>query len=409
MNQHLPRSTGDKVAAIVGLLILSVALRPAIVSIGPVLLQMQDHFRLSYAQASLLTSIPDVCMAVFALLAPRIARTFGTDNSVIAALVVLGVAIVLRALSPSGTLLLLSTVLVGVGIAIGGSLIGGWIKTHFAGQASFFMGIYAAGLSIGATVAAVSTEYVTEIADNWRIGAGVWAALCVTAIVSWVILARRFADPAPSVAVPARTVKAVALPWTNPKAWWVALYFGGSQFIVYALFAWLAPAASEMGISALKPGAVLGVFTSVFAVASFAMGSLAGQSRDRRGWLAVAMLLTALGAAGLGLLPAFAPMLSVILIAVGMGMAFTLAMTLPLDNANSAPEASAWTVFTLFIGYLIAATGPMVFGQLRELSGGYGLSCLLLTGVAIAMVCLTPMLKPQDENEGALLEGAARV
>jgi len=391
MNTPSSSSRGHTLAAVIGLLVLALALRPAIVSIGPVLLQIQQHFQLSYAQASLLTSIPDVCMALFALLAPGIARRFGADRTVIAALILLGAATLLRALSDSTAALLSSTVLVGVGIAIGGALIGGWIKTHFAHRASFFMGIYAAGLSVGATVAAVSTEFFAQLGGSWRLGAGVWAVLCVAAVISWRMLATRFATVKPAATTPVQTVR---LPWNQPKAWLIALYFGLSQFIVYALFAWLAPAATEWAITTITPGALLGLFTSVFAVASFAMGSLAGRSPDRRLWLAIATALTVLGLAGF--YGQSWLIVSVMLIAVGLGMAFTLAMTLPLDNVHTAAEANTWTVLMLFVGYLIAATGPIVFGYLRDHTGGYDLSCLLLLVVSVVMLVLTPMLKPQS-------------
>ncbi|MFI8479116.1 CynX/NimT family MFS transporter [Pseudomonas sp. NPDC078700] len=392
MNAQPQSSTGHAVAAITGLLVLSIALRPAIVSIGPVLLQIQQEFRLSYAQAALLTSIPDVCMAVFALLAPKMAKRLGADQTVIAALVLLGVATVLRALSQSTFSLLFSTVLVGVGIAIGGALIGGWIKTHFANRASFYMGIYAAGLSVGATVAAVSTESITHLSGSWRIGAGIWAILCMGAVISWWWLARKFAhhSQAPANSKPA------TLPWHNAQAWRVALYFGGSQFIVYALFAWLAPAATEWHTSPLTPGALLGVFTSVFAVSSFVMGVMAGPSKNRTGWLFTASAITALGAAGLYFAAQMPVILSVIAIAVGLGMTFTLAMTLPLDNVHTAADANAWTVFMLFVGYLIAALGPIAFGYLREHSSDYRLSFVMLLVVSLALLCMTPLLKPDE-------------
>src|SRR5262249_29186370 len=141
---HQPTDT-RKAAAAIALLILSVALRPPIVSIGPVLESIQKSFSLSYTQASLLTAIPDICMGVFALVAPRVARRLGTDNAVVAALALLCVAMVARALAGSAGVLLLCTVLTGIGIAISGSLIGGWVKQHFARDATFFMGIYSAG------------------------------------------------------------------------------------------------------------------------------------------------------------------------------------------------------------------------------------------------------------------------
>jgi CP family cyanate transporter-like MFS transporter len=398
---HTAKHAGNhRAMAIAGLLILSLALRPGIVSISPILLAIQDAFKLSYAQASLLTTIPDICMGVFALFAPRIARTFGSDRSVVAALVVLGAAIVARALAGSAGLLLLSTVFVGIGIAIAGSLIGGWIKTHFPHEASFFMGIYAAGLSVGATAAAVLTDYLSRLSGGWRIAAAVWALLCVSAILSWLGLARRFAKPAEHAPDRrGRPVAALPLPLRNAQAWLIAIFFGCSQFIVYACFAWLAPSSSEMQISTLRPGLVLALFTLTFAVGSFGIGVVAAKTPDRRGWLAASMTLTALGLAGLAFAPATFPTLFIMLAAFGQGMCFTLGMTLPLDHTHTPAESNVWTVFTLFVGYLIAALGPFVFGALRDATGRFFSSYSLLLGVSVIMCSMIPLLKPKPAAE----------
>ncbi|MGV8920608.1 MAG: CynX/NimT family MFS transporter [Pseudomonas sp.] len=378
-------------AAMAGLLVLSIALRPAIVSIGPILLLIQQHFHLSYTEAALLTSIPDVCIGVLALLAPNLSRRFGIDRCVIAALTLLGVSTLLRAISQDPLSLLCSTFLVGVGTAIAGALIGGWVKTHFPKRASMFMGIYAAGLSLGATIAAVFTAPLVELAQDWRFGAGFWAVLCVSAVLSWLWMARRFAST-DQVAKPA--ARRVRLPWSNAQAWLVAINLGAGQFTCYALFAWLAPSAAETGMTALPPGIFLGLFTSVFSLASVITGLLPGRAEDRRGLLTLSNSLTIVGMAGLAFAPNIAPIIYVVLIAIGMGMGFTLAMTLPLDNATSSEQAGAWTVFSLFIGYLTAALGPISFGVLRDYTGSYVSAYEMLFAVQVFMLCITPILKP---------------
>jgi CP family cyanate transporter-like MFS transporter len=223
-NAHTNLDGRHSVAAVIGLLVLSIALRPAIVSIGPILLLIQQQFQLSYTQAALLTSIPDVCMGVFALMAPNLNRRFGIDRCVIAALTLLGLATLLRALSPSTTFLLVSTFFASVGIAIAGALIGGWIKAHFPHRAAFFMGIYAAGLSVGATIAAVLSSPIAELMQSWQVAAGIWSLLSITAILSWVWMSKHFAKTTASPAAGKNGV--VRLPWANPQAWLVAINFG---------------------------------------------------------------------------------------------------------------------------------------------------------------------------------------
>ncbi|MFJ7797266.1 CynX/NimT family MFS transporter [Pseudomonas sp. NPDC096950] len=384
------------VAAVIGLLVLSIALRPAIVSIGPILLLIQQRFQLNYTQAALLTSIPDVCMGIFALMAPKLILRFGTDRCVVAALGLLGAASLMRAVSPNPAFLLGSTFLISVGIAIAGALIGGWIKAHFSRHAAFFMGIYAAGLSVGATIAAVFTAPIAEFTQSWRVGTGIWSVLCVSAVISWIWMAGRFKSapgaPNKSPRLP------VLLPWANPQAWLVAVNFGASQFVVYALFAWLAPASSETAVTGLPSGILLGLFTSVFAVASVGAGMFPGKAHDRRPMLGFSTLLVMLAMAGMAFAPALAPILYVLLAAIGLGMGFTLGMTLPLDNAANSEQAGAWTVFTLFVGYLVAALGPLCFGGLRDYTGSYTSAYEMLFAVALLMLCITPLLKPAQED-----------
>lgn len=394
MNEHSHTAThAHRATAIIGLLILSLALRPGIVSIGPILLQIQNEFALSFTKSSLLIAIPDVCMGVFALFVPRIARMFGSDRSVIAALALMGAAMIVRALSASVFSLLLSTLFVGIGIAISGSLVGGWIKAHFPREASFFMGIYAAGLSVGATAAAVLTDYIAQINDDWRLAAAMWAFFCVAAIISWQVLIKKF--PSAEAGTPSRhTSTSIALPFRNGKAWAIALYFGISQFIVYACFAWLSPSSVEMKLSAVSPGVLLALFTSTFAIASFVAGAITRKSPDRRGWLTLSALLTGIGFSGLAFWPDSLPLAYVILLAVGQGICFPLVMTLPLDNTTTPTDANLWTVFMLFIGYLLAALGPISFGALRDYTGSFGASYGLLLGATALLLTLTPILKP---------------
>ncbi|MUF06804.1 MFS transporter [Pseudomonas sp. CCM 7893] len=377
--------------AIIGLLILSFALRPAIISIGPVLLAIQGEFKLSFAQASLLTTIPDLCMGVFALIAPWVANRLGGDRAVVVALLVLCVAIILRAFSVSTYSLLTTTVLSGIGIAVAGSLVGGWVKMHFPHKASLLMGVYATGLSVGSTAAAIFSGPIAEYTGSWRAGVGVWAVLCISAVISWLVLGKLFNHPSTP---PLRAPKPVRLPWKNLNAWAIATYFGCSQFLTYALLAWIAPLAAQTNIAEINPGLLLGFYTLISAVANMLMGVVAGGSLNKHKWLALAALMTILGVTGLALAPQVAPTVFIGMAGLGLGAAFTLGMTLPIDQTSSPAEANAWTVFTLFIGYLVAALGPLCFGILRDYSGAYSEPLCLLLGVAIVMLCSISLLQP---------------
>ena len=80
-------------------------------------------------------------------------------------------------------------------------------------------------------------------------------------------------------------------------------------------------------------------------------------------------------------------------------MCFTLTMTLPLDNTHTPAEANAWSVFMLFIGYLLAALGPLTFGFLRDRTGEYFASYFMLFLVAIGITLMVPLLGPSSPSK----------
>lgn len=121
---------------IIAIILVAIDLRPGIVSVGPVLNSIRDTFGLSHSMASLLTAIPDLMMGILALPTPWLAKRFGRDRSILAALGLLCTSIVLRSFSKTSTDLLLTTVGVGAGIAIAGALVAGFIKANFANCSS---------------------------------------------------------------------------------------------------------------------------------------------------------------------------------------------------------------------------------------------------------------------------------
>ena len=140
--------------ALVAMILVAVALRPGIVSVGPVLIAMIADFQLSHSMASMLTTIPDLLMGLLALPTPWLASRYGRNPVLLLALLLLGVSILLRALVTTVPGLLLTTAGVGAGVAIAGALMAGYIKGRFPHNAAQVMGIYAMALSLGSTLSA---------------------------------------------------------------------------------------------------------------------------------------------------------------------------------------------------------------------------------------------------------------
>lgn len=380
--------------AILCIVLVALALRPAIVSIGPLLPAMIQTFGLSHTQASLLTAIPTLLMGLMALPAPWLARQFGRDRIVVVALLVLMVATGLRAYAGSVVTLFLATIGIGAGIAVAGALLAGFIKASHPTKVAFLMSIYATALALGSTIAAALTGPMASTAGGWRPGASVWVLPAIIAVVAWIYVDRqRF-----SIETANHRGCRYTMPVRNRTAWLIALFFASNNILFYAYISWVAPMYVEYGRSPSMSGLILASFTLAFMIANPVFGILS-RSEDRRIALAVTSSIALIGTTAIALAPNAMPFLSVPIVAFGTGGAFTLGMTLPLDNADSAEEANAWNAFVLLFSYSLAAAGPLLMGYLRDVTGDFQISQWLMVGVSALMLSITPFLQPYRQRK----------
>ena len=384
----------EAVLLVVAMVVISMALRPGIASIGPVLPLISREFSLSHAMASLLTTIPILLMGLLALPSPWLARRFGRHGVLLGSLVLLFVSMSARTFAPNVTMLLLTTAGVGAGIAIAGTLFAGLIKSRFPTKVAMFMSIYALALAFSSSVSAAATGPIAALAgaNGWRLGTGVWTPVALIAIfagLAILVWERR----KKTAVVPGRAAHATLLPLKNRTAWLIALFFACDNLLFFALLSWTSPIYLEHGLSTASAGVLLATYTAAFTVGIPVFGLLS-RGHDRRGWLAACAALAAVGTMGLALTPLFMPHVWIAIAAFGLGGGFTLGMTLPLDSVHDADEANTWNAFVMTVGYLIAAAGPLLVGSLRDLTGAFAVPVGLLFVVALGMLALTPFLLP---------------
>lgn len=107
---------------LLGLILVALNLRPALSSMAPMLSEVSKTLGLSAAQAGLLTTLPVLCLGLFAPLAPVLARRFGAERVVLGILLMLAGGIILR--SSFGEVgLFAGSVLAGASIGVIGVLL----------------------------------------------------------------------------------------------------------------------------------------------------------------------------------------------------------------------------------------------------------------------------------------------
>lgn len=374
------------------LFLVALNMRPAFASVSPVLETIRQDLSLSASAAGLLTTIPVLCMGVFAFVSARLGDRIGLERGLLWSVFLIGVATAGRFWADFTPALYASTVLVGIGIAVGQALLPALVKRYFADRAALVTGLYTVGFNVGASIAAGATVALQNLfGGSWPAALAFWALLAVPAMAIWLPIVRGGSGSPRQLAS-----SPPPLPWRSLRAWLLALLFASSSCLFWSVLTWLAPLYQDEGLSVARSGFLLTLFTIVQIVGAFSLPALADRSRDRRPALMFALITTAMGLAAIALFPLALPWAFTVLIGFGIGGLFPLALTLPLDYAPDPSVASRLSAMTLGVGYLLAALGPIIVGALRDMTGNYQTPFVALTALTLIMLVSTVLFKPAD-------------
>ncbi len=133
---------------VLGIILIASNLRAPITSVGPVVRNIRQDTGLSNTLTGLLTTLPLLAFALISPFAPRLARRFGMEKTLLGGMAVLATGILLRAI-PFEIALFGGTTLVGMGIAIGNVLLPGFVKREFPRQAGIMTGVFIVCMGVG--------------------------------------------------------------------------------------------------------------------------------------------------------------------------------------------------------------------------------------------------------------------
>ncbi|WP_433990669.1 CynX/NimT family MFS transporter [Pseudomonas fulva] len=349
---------------LLGLILVALNLRPALSSMAPVLGQVSDGLGLSAAQAGLLTTLPVLCLGLFAPLAPMLARRLGSERVVLGILGTLAVGIVLRSVLGT-TGLFLGSLLAGASIGIIGVLLPGIVKRDFPQHAGTLTGVYTMALCLGAAMAAGATVPLAHaLGDNWAPALGFWMLPAVLAMLVWLPQARN----GHGVHKVAYCVRGL---WRDPLAWQVTLYMGLQSSLAYIVFGWLPSILIGRGLSPTQAGLVLSGSVIMQLFSSLAAPWLATRGRDQRLAIVVVMLVTLCGLFGCLYAPLSGLWGWAVLLGLGQGGTFALALTLIVLRSRDAHVAANLSSMAQGVGYTLASMGPFAVGLVHDLTGGW--------------------------------------
>ncbi|MGQ4364299.1 CynX/NimT family MFS transporter [Streptomyces sp. SAS_272] len=192
---HEPSSTATRAwrtrLLVVGIVLAAVNLRPAITSLGALLQEVRDGLGMSGSVAGVLTSVPPLCFAAFGVMAPRLARRFGSGAVVCAGMAAITAGLIVRPYVGGTAGFLAGSALALMGIAVSNVLMPVIVKRRFPDRVGSMTGLYSMALALGTAVAAAATVPMTgALGGSWQTGLAVWAGLAAAAVLPWLPLVR---------------------------------------------------------------------------------------------------------------------------------------------------------------------------------------------------------------------------
>lgn len=380
---------------ILAIFLVSINLRPAVTSIGPILSTIRDSLHVSSTQMSLLTSIPVFCMGLFAPLAVPIQKKYGYRLSITVLTGLIGLATSTRILFSSYSALLLTSFLAGFAIAIISPIINAYIKQRFPSRMEPVIGVYSFAMGFGAAISAGFTGiFFKSFNGDWALALGVWGFLAIIAMVSWFTIVK----DAPIRKVRTEQTDSARNPWKNKLAWTILIYFGFQTSLFFSLTTWLTSVAMEQGMALLTAGSVLTLMTIVQLVGNILIPSLINRYPNRLIWLQSLIFIGIVGSVIFFIDSTWAIWTSAVIFGLVLSGLFPIGLMLPLDEAENNREANEWSSMVLSGGFMMSAFAPLIIGFVYDWTATHYFSKWIIVILFILMSVSVFIMQKQKKS-----------
>lgn len=386
---------------VVALILTGLSMRTAVTSVGAALDDLQDDLAAAGGMAGLITTMPVICFAIFGAATPRLARMIGPHRLLVLALGLTTLGLATRPFGGSAVAFALISAAALAGSAISNVLMPSLVKLHFPDRVGAMTAVYTTALAVGITAAAGLTVPIGDAAGDWRVGVAAWAVISAVAIVPWLPVLGGDRSG---------TLNRVGLPLSallrSRTAWALAIFFGTQSMQAYITFGWFARFLTEHGVSSGTAGVMLAVLSALAIPVSLVVPRI--PPAWHRASVAFFGACLAIAYTLMATAPVATAWLWMMLAGLGGG-SFPLILTLLGTRGRAAETTATLSAFVQAIGYVIAGTGPLLFGALYGATGSWALPItLLFAALAVMIVASVPATTPRFVDDEVALAGSPR-
>lgn len=395
-----------RIAALVGILLMALSVRAAVVSVPPLLDVIGPELGFTSFTTGLLAMLAPIIFAVSGLFTPRMISAFGLERTLLLAVVVAIIGQGCRAFVGDVSSFLLLSALTMVGYGIGNVVLPPLVKKYFPDRISLVTSGYVTLIAIGTAMSPMFAVPLAQVSD-WRFSIGFWTLASIVVLIPWALQfaadrRRRSAEAAEharlaatetaeqtrarlSGVVPVEAERRIN-PWRSRVAWGLAIFLAGNSGQTYVYFTWLPPYLIGEGLDPAVAGSALGYFAILGLPVSLLVPLVVPRMKHPIYAAGVFIVLWIIGHTGMFFFPTQGTWWWITSAGLGQG---TFAMALLMINLRSRTTYGSGVLagFSQGLGYAGAAIAPLLFGVVRDATGGWAASFGML-GVCLVVLII---------------------
>ena len=243
-------------------------------------------------------------------------------------------------------------------------------------------GLYTVSMNLCAALAAgISVPLASHSGLGWRGTLAMWFVLAGLATLLWIPQIRVL-----GIASVSSKSSSTTNMWRSSLAWQISFFMGLQSLLYYVLIAWFSVILGERGMSSSHAGWILSLMQLAQLPFTFFVPLFAGRLKNQRSLVGITFILYIIGVGGLWLGSNAWMAVWAISIGIAGGFSFGLVMMFFNLRTKTTQEAAELSGMAQSVGYLLAASGPAVFGWLHDLTDSWDLPLLLLLVVSVLLL-----------------------
>lgn len=378
----------EKALIILGIIFISFNLRAPITAVGSLVDMIKEEYMLSGAMAGLITTLPLIAFAIISPFVASFSHKWGYGKTMGLGLVLILIGELVRSYTNIWGLFI-GTAFLGIGIALGNVLMPSIIKLKFPTRVGLVTSIYTSSMLIFAALGAgISVPLAKGLNLGWRNALASWFILTVITCIIWLpqLKVKGNGNLNKLGSDNIRSKSGSKPIWKSPLAWSVTLFMGIQSFLFYSLVAWLPTIIVSKGMMDSFAGTMALTFQLTGIPAALIIPILCDKFKNQKSLVLITCLFYISGMS----LFLFSQsqvliLFAVLLMALGMGGSISLSIAFISLRSPNSKKASELSGMSQSLGYILAATGPILMGLIYDRINSWSLPILIFIGLIVSL------------------------